>query len=113
MSDNNNTNNTLDDDHDLSLRPNGKIIAEARADAEIADWIYAQSRILIRSKGGLMETREAVEKVLKDPNLRDKLLAHMALHDSESYNFYQRWKADEKKALAWLHAQISEMESPY
>jgi hypothetical protein len=115
MSNNNNTNTLddyIDDDDDLSRRPNGKIIAEARANAEIADWVYAQSRIVIRSRSGMISTVDAVKTVLEDPNLREKLLAHAAMHDAESYNFYQRWKASPEKAIAYLDATIAEMESP-
>jgi hypothetical protein len=96
----------------LEERPNGKMIAEAQADAEIADWVYAQARIKIRARGGLMDRREAVEQVLKDPDIRHKLLAHMALHDAEYYDFYQRWKASPEKAIAYLDATIAELESP-
>jgi hypothetical protein len=93
-------------------RPLGRKIAEARADAEIADWVFAQSRVLIRAKGGMLDTRQAIEKVLADPNIRDKLLAHMAMHDAECYDFYLRYKASPEKALAYLDATIAELESP-
>jgi|SRR5918996_3703414 hypothetical protein len=112
MSDNNtNTiNNTLDDD-ELSQRPNGKLIAEARAQAEIEDLIYEQARLKIRAKGGLMSTMDAVETVLKEDIdiIKQKLLALTA---SEDLDFYLRFKANPEKALAYLDATIAEMESP-
>jgi hypothetical protein len=97
-------------DEEPSKRPNGRVIAEARANAEIANWVYAQSRVKIRARDGLMNTREAVEQVLKDPDIKAKMLAHIASHD---YDFYLRYKANPEKAIAWLDAQIAEMESPY
>jgi hypothetical protein len=85
-------------------------IVEAKVDAEISDLIYALSRIKIRACG-MLNTQDAVEKVLADPHIRDKLLAHMALHDSECYDFYLRFKANPEKALAYLNAEIEELES--
>ena len=82
---NNNKPTTTDGDKldklELSQRPNGKMIAEARANADISDWVYAQSRLVIRSKSGMIETKDAVEQVLNDPDIKGKLLAHIASHD--------------------------------
>ena len=115
MGNDNTNNNTLDDyiddDDDLSRRPNGKRIAEAQANAQIDDIIYELARKRIRAKGGMLETRDAVQEVLlKDSDIiKEKLLALMA---SEDLDFYLRYKASPEKAIAYLDATIAEMESP-
>jgi hypothetical protein len=116
MSNNNNTNTLddyIDDDDDLSRRPNGKMIAEAQAEADIADWVYQESRLVIRNAGGMISTVDAVKTVLENPSIKEKLLLHMAKHgDALDKEFVARFRASPTKTIAWLDAECAELESP-
>jgi hypothetical protein len=54
-----------------------------------------------------------VEAVLKDPSTKEKIVNHLLEHiRRDDYDFYLRFLADREKAVAYLDAQIKELESP-
>ena len=96
----------------LDQRPDGRMIAEAAANAEINDIIYQEARKKIRARGGLMTTDEAVEAVLKEDFdiIKEKVFASMEKDDPL---FARHFKIDPKAALALLESEIREAESQY
>jgi hypothetical protein len=86
--------------------------AEAQADAEIADFLFEQSRLVIRNKGGLIDTPTALKEVLNDPTIKEKLLHHLEVHgDKLDREFVARWRASPEKTIKWLDAELTELES--
>jgi hypothetical protein len=49
---------------ELTARPNGKKTAEQRAKVEVDLWLHEKSREVIRSRGGMITTKEAMSEVL-------------------------------------------------
>jgi hypothetical protein len=85
----------------------------AEADAEIYDFLFEQSRLVIRSRGGLIDTPTALKEVLNDPTIKEKLLNHLETHgDKLDKEFVARWRASPEKTIAWLDAELALAESP-
>jgi hypothetical protein len=88
-------------------------LSSITGDAEFDAWLYSRAREIIRQKGDMITTRQAVREVLKDPATNEQILKFTATRDGAlGKEFVAKWRASPDKTIKWLDAELAELSNP-